>query len=368
MLNRTSRRAVVSLPVAALLLAACAQQATTNPNDPATYTVLVGGSAGTDPGAAAGAQGRWQLNKYYPSTLTVNEGDTVVWAQSTAEPHTVTFLDANQAPPALIVPENDSSMARIVINPLASRPAGASTYNGTGFHNSGWMTLQAPDPREYRLTFTKAGTYHYLCLLHGAKAPDGTLIGMAGTVVVNPKGTARAQTPAQVQTAAAAQVTTDQAAAVALDATAMQRPADTPNAGGGTNHHVNVGYSQTDYDLMRFVPTNLTIKVGDTVTFTNRSEHAPHTVTFPAGTPEPAFELREQTSAGTLLVINPLVLGPAGGTSFSGGAYTNSGVLSGAMDQGVHEYRLTFTKAGTYEYVCAVHAMIGMRGTITVTQ
>jgi hypothetical protein len=51
-------------------------------------------------------------------------------------------------------------------------------------------TGQVPGGSSYSLTFTKAGTYTYACLLHANQ-------GMTGTIVVSDKAAAPAQQPAQ---------------------------------------------------------------------------------------------------------------------------------------------------------------------------
>ena len=67
-----------------------------------------GGSTPSPDSASAAAQ--WRLNAggwshsqayqglaFYPSTITVDAGDTVTWTYPSAEPHTVTLLGAGQA-------------------------------------------------------------------------------------------------------------------------------------------------------------------------------------------------------------------------------------------------------------------------------
>lgn len=79
---------------------------------------------------------------------------------SSNEPHTVTFPVAGQALPPLPG------------DPFTP-PIGGSTYDGSSITNSGVMNPGG----SYSLTFTKAGTYTYMCLFHDA-------FGMIGTVVV----------------------------------------------------------------------------------------------------------------------------------------------------------------------------------------
>ena len=102
-------------------------------------------------------------------------------------------------------------------------------------------------------------------------------------------------------------------------ASTQEQPADTGGGGGG---------AQVSMKNIQFDPKDLTVKPGETITFTN-DESIPHDV--------------HKTS------------GPGG--DFSSGD-------DGGMQQG-DTFELKLDKPGTYEYVCHVHAP-GMAGTITV--
>jgi plastocyanin len=91
------------------------------------------------------------------------------------------------------------------------------------------------------------------------------------------------------------------------------------SSGGGTT---------VSMENIQFSPKDLTVKPGDTITFTN-DESVPHDVHKESGP----------------------------GADFSSGA-------DGGMQQG-DTFDLKLEKPGTYEYVCHVHAP-GMAGTITV--
>jgi plastocyanin len=97
---------------------------------------------------------------------------------------------------------------------------------------------------------------------------------------------------------------------------------DQPSGGGGG------GGTQVSMENVQFSPRDLTVKAGQTVTFTNK-ESIPHDV--------------HKTS------------GP--GKDFASGP-------TGGMQDG-DTFKLTLDKPGKYEYVCNVHAP-GMAGSITV--
>jgi plastocyanin len=99
-------------------------------------------------------------------------------------------------------------------------------------------------------------------------------------------------------------------------------------AGGGGGGGEGGGGAQVGMANVEFDPADLTVKAGETITFTN-NESVPHDV--------------HKTS------------GPGG--DFSSGD-------TGGMQEG-DTFELTLDKPGKYEYVCKVHAP-GMAGSITV--
>ena len=105
------------------------------------------------------------------------------------------------------------------------------------------------------------------------------------------------------------------------------------DSGGGSSGQSNGGGSgggDTSVSMknVQFDPTDLTIKAGETVTFTN-DESVPH-------------DVHKESGPG-----GDFASGPDGG-----------------MQQG-DTFKLKLDKPGTYKYVCHVHAP-GMAGTITV--
>jgi plastocyanin len=123
-------------------------------------------------------------DQFFPRKLTIHVGDTVTWIGGF---HTVTFGPAavrdqlEKQRIASVTLKNGQTV--LAINPKIALPSGGATYNGTGFVNSGVLFLRAgPNskaPPSYSLTFSKAGTYEYACLLHP---------GMDGHITVLPAG------------------------------------------------------------------------------------------------------------------------------------------------------------------------------------
>jgi plastocyanin len=323
-----------------------------------TYTVLVGVDDKTT-GAAVDA--------YFPATIHIHVGDTVLWKKNANEIHTVTFLGSMPKAPDLLVPMPNAPQGAMMINPQAGFPAMPSkdgTYDGTGFANSGIIGPDQGQATQFSLTFTKAGTYSYTCIVHGVE-------DMKGTVVVDDASMSvptQADDDAQAKTEMAALIA--KIPAIAKAATA-EIPADAKNADGSTNHFVLVGYTDGQIDLDFFFPQTLQVKTGDTVTWVfSKQDVAPHTISFLNGATAPAMvKPIPQPNAAPLLTFDPFVAMPQNADK----PLTNMGVFSsGILDPtapGPHQFMLKVGNyVGTLQYQCLLHDDLGMTGTLTVVQ
>jgi plastocyanin len=142
--------------------------------------------------------------------------------------------------------------------------------------------------------------------------------------------------------------------ALGLIASAILAPASAASAAQTLNLSAGAESVGGDVQLNEFAPNQVTINVGDTITWRLDSTEF-HNVTFPGGGPPPDFI---QAGADGVF-INPASAFPSGGPNFDGTALAGSGLLNKG-----DTYSLTFTKAGDYNYLCTIHA--GMTGTVKV--
>jgi plastocyanin len=262
------------------------------------------------------------VSQFMPAALVISEGDTINWTNPYPEPHTVSFNAGKPAPTDTMAPLGDKS----------------PKFDGTQQFNSGF--LRRGDSIE--VTFTKAGAYQLLCLIHAGQVVDVTVISPGMYV------------PSQAQIDAQAKAQLDAALPIGDKLIAgIAPPSKAANANGTTTWTIPDAPSQNvnggSVTINSFVPQRLSVGVGDTVTWLDTIP-VPHTITFLAGGPP-----RSPTA----------VVRPAGGV-YDGNTYVNSGQLGNAPGRSGTSFSLTFTQAGTYPYICILHVDQGMAGVIEV--
>jgi plastocyanin len=312
---------------------------------------------------------RLDFDAFFPSTTKIHVGDSVSWSINGF--HTVSFLAAGQQPkppflPAignLISGQLDAASTpfwfngqpKQTINPEVAFPSGGKTYNGSGYLNSGTPNPGGP-PTPFVVKFTKAGTFSFYCLVHA---------GMKGVVQVLPKS---ASVPTAGNDRATASAQEADAIAKARRLAKVKPPPATVLAGNDGNGPVT---------WLRFFPQNLKIKAGTTVTFKLASRREIHTITIgPAAYTtaiEKTFTTPQPNPGGPpTIVVNPLgafpsdplPLPPYTGANHGNG-FEGSGILASGGGPQPSTVKITFAKAGVYNYECVIHE--GMDGRIIVT-
>jgi plastocyanin len=183
---------------------------------------------------------------------------------------------------------------------------------------------------------------------------------MVGEIDVVAAG-ATVDTPAKVASARAA----DQAKWLAEGRAAKSKfdsakPESKKNDDGSTTWTVHMGTSTEHTDVLAFSPVSSDIKPGDTVNFVNDSA-APHTASFFG---KGAKQIQSP--------LDPAVDPPFPGASpqvLTGTGFYNTGLLppnAGSPAPPLVERTFSFKvpSAGTYSYVCLLHASSGMTGSV----
>jgi plastocyanin len=319
------------------------------------------------------AQAQWQVSAgaespnrgsqalaFMPNELWVHTLDTIRWTFPTHERHTLTFLTLGQTrPPGF------GLVFGVPVGCPGLTPDGSS-FDGSACVTSGVLLLpedsgSTATAPTYSVTFPAAGNFKFVCLIHA---------DMTGVVHV-----LNASEPLpHYQDFYDRQAQSEQVLLLA-DASRLEGRGTPGNNDQAQSSDVAVGIgevvtttgagSQTA-SLMRFLRGTIVVGVGDTVEWTSLDPSINHTVTFGVepSDPRPRSANVQLTSDGARkTVISSLA------------DSVNSGFLSPAPQDraglaqslpGVTRFRVTFTSPGTFNYICAVHDQLGMKGTVIV--
>jgi plastocyanin len=309
-------------------------------------------------GGDPSAPGLTAIN-FYPSSLTINAGDTVNFNFPAQEPHTVTF-DAGHVPGLFLtgITPNSPGAGDFDLT-TAFSPVNANgptvSYDGTQVISSG-VPIDPPGQRApFSVIFPKEGVYYFECAVHGPL--------MSGTITVAPATSLLAETPATAKTRGMADFTRN-LTNTGAEADAFAISSVTTAAGSNSIHTGAAGAPGDHFSVQAFIPDKLTVKRGDFVTWSQPDPNQFHTVTFLAGTPAPPVPKIVLSPGGPpTILLSADVMVPSGGDTFTG-APLNSGTLT----PGNSVTLKIDPPPGTYEYVCLFHGDdYNMKGTITVT-
>jgi plastocyanin len=315
------------------------------------FTVLIVPQAGralewhATVGAQSADKGRQAL-AFLPNEIWIHEGDRITWRFDADDIHTVTFLPATEPRPPFGVP------------PFSSSPA---TFDGSTPVNP----LPLIQPATFTVIFPKAGNFKLVCLVHER---------MTGVIHVLESS----QTLPHDQDFYDRQAA-DQRRDLLSDRDGRIEEACRQHGDQREHHHsieahlvtvgvgeisATAGGSQT-LSVMRFIDDKIVIHAGQTVEWNNRDPVTPHTVTFgkepenpvpPAGniTTDPDGALHAEISSNSDSVHSGLIVAPP------------QELIGQNFPLGVTRFRVTFTRAGTFPYICALHDDLGMKGMVIV--
>jgi len=161
-LLRSRRIVAVVIALASVAVLGAAGALVTSAKAAYTLTVIVGNGKG---GIAAQA--------FMPADVVIAEGDSIKFLNPYEQIHTTTFLAGG--PEQLFMIPDPANPSRIILNPATAFPTAATEFDGSAYANSGVMGQSPGQSKSWTLTFTEAGVYDFLCVIHP---------GMEGTVTV----------------------------------------------------------------------------------------------------------------------------------------------------------------------------------------
>ncbi len=353
---------------------------------------------------------------YFPKVVRVHAGDTVVFHnKGNGEPHTATlgtlvddavtaaesltpqqqnnppasFLAVDALVPQLL-PQGPGDAIQAAANPCFMQ-SGVPTpslcpvsqnyqpvFSGTQpYYNSGWL-----DSNEKFTVHvsggTTPGTYRFMCLLHREEMSGKLVVEPASTPVASPSEqyAAGQKTLASYEAQLEAAVAAERQGQLPAPITALTPSGTIVLAGSGAPT------SSAPASITEFGPKTIKVPVGGSVTW---YMIGPHSVTF--NSTKANNDIRAVAPDGTVH-LNPPALIPAGGPGepskppsggseknpkfvvvasapWNGQGFHSSGVFTNSFGPPVIEgYKIKFTRAGTYKYLCTVHD--GMKGTVVV--
>jgi plastocyanin len=310
-------------------------------------------------GALKGVKGPAADANFYPDRVTISPGDSI--KLNTVGFGDTIFVPKGEAVPGFAVPNPDSPVtgakdaagndlwfngqAPFAPNLAALSRGGGKVVDGTKVVSSG-LALDGP-AKPWKVRFPKAGTYTLRSVLHPG-------VKLRVNVVKGERSSKRADARrVQKQLRANAKL--------------AKRLLASDGPSGDT---ILAGNDAKGIATIAFFPARKTVNVGDTVTFSmSKSSIETHNVAFG---PKDYLDGHAQRFFGP--VFEPFVTfrSEAPGTSivFDGANHGNGWVNTGVLDANSatpipSSDRITFTKAGTYKYYCAVHGN-DMTGEITV--
>jgi plastocyanin len=349
----------------------------------------------------------WTFANFYPSTIEIVQGDTVQFVFDSTRAMGVAFALV----PATLVARDPTTLT---LNPIATASGNPATFAGSATLSSGLLTQQkrrlvTGGSPTFNVTFTTAGTFNFVELAWGSAL-------MNCTVSVLASGPATF-TPVEVESAAQTLIASHQTASATAENTlglsvggvqgsrgpahSAPSPITTNRNDGMQTWRMKTGDTSTlgaqRGVYQRFIPSELTIHMGDIVQFSSAASSTPAAVAaaFPAmqylvlngsstdgiidwphdGTVHPASNPTElfvdtESAAGVFTSAYMTTYTPArsGASWYMGKGVMSSGAM-GALGTTTlaRTFSVQFALPGTYAVWSANHGGdVGFTGLITV--
>jgi plastocyanin len=316
------------------------------------FTVLIVPQVlwGADWFATVGAQttdkGRQAL-AFLPNEIWIHVGDSITWRFDADDVHTVSFLTATQPRPDFTT-----------LVPPFPNPA---TFDGSTFVTTPLLVKGTGKEPTFTVIFPTVGNFKQVCLVHER---------MTGVVhVLDPSQTLPHDQDFYDRQAA------DQRRDLLSDRDRRVEEACRQHSDQGEHHQsidahlVTVGVgeisataegSQT-LSVVRFIDDKIYIHAGQTVEWNNHDPVTPHTVTFGTEPPNilgpPVGKITTDADGALHATISSL---PADSVHSGLIVAPPQELIGQNFPLGVTRFRVTFTQAGTFPYICALHDNLGM--------
>jgi plastocyanin len=297
--------------------------------------------------ATVGAQSKDQGHQalaFLPNEIWIHAGDNITWTFEADEIHTLTFLKPGQVRP-----------------PFGAGCPGISP-NNSSFDGSTCVTTDAlVKGQTFTITFPTAGNFKFVCLVHE---------NMTGVIHVLDLSQPLPHDQAFYGDQAADE-RNDLLSDTDHDKDHGEHDSDHHHSAAngvttGIGEVVATGGGSQTLSILRFLEPTKVIHAGETVEWTNEDPITPHTITFgaiPANPFPPSSNVTVDADGAEHATINS--------TTDS----ANSGIIVAAFQDraglaqtpaGVTRFRVTFTHAGTFPYMCLLHGSLGMKGKVIV--
>jgi plastocyanin len=296
-----------------------------------------------------------QAVAFLPNELWIHAGDSITWTFASGDIHTVTFLTVGQVYPF------DFTQG---CPPISA--SGAAFDGSTCVSSAPSVTRQT-----FAVTFPKPGNYEIVCLVHSEMFG---VIHVLNTSDFLPHDQAFYDAQAEHERRALLNdrdpLTKHEShdSMTGMLSAGVIRKTKSVTAGFGEIAATPGG--QEGLSVVRFIDGTIEIHAGDTLEWTNLDPILGHTITF--GT-VPADLINPSCSPSC--TVNTDADGALHATITGAGQNVHSGLVAASLEDapGVPQgpilptrFRITFTAAGTYDYICAFHDNLGMVGKVIV--
>jgi len=306
------------------------------------FTVLTGW--GNDDG--------WSVLGFFPQVLQVTPGDTVTFVL-TGDEHTITFF-YNETYGFL-------DFATLIYEAAYFETGNGIVLSNTTLYSSGHLL----SGDSYTYTFPVVGTFPFYCSIHTSMTGIIEVVSASVPPIppddVNVTALEEANAKLSVIPYVVANFSLDKHNVTPITKYVTSQP----------DYHeytvfMGAGNTTALVGLMRFVPANLTIYVGDAVVWVATDPVSPHTLALNSSGEFDTGDLFSDAPQGRVRSANGFYLRPYGSPqSYDGGFFSGGLMAAESLDiPGLENITVFFTAPGVYPYICYLHQH--MTGVITV--